>query len=234
MKEHAKELRSPRSSFFVVIEGVDRVGKNTQADLLAERLCSTDVMVRTFTTPDYKTATGKLIAEFLKGDVGLFGPPDKRRLDDEAIVFQSLLTTNRYEVSSQIQTALALGEVVVCVRWWPSAVLYGAEEGLDPVEIRAVCSGLPEPDLYVLLDVDPDRVARRLDRYSRYEAMESVQRSLSVSYRNMWLERLNDEHLDPAERIRWAIVRDDDNPAAVAESVWHHVCMIRPELRVDI
>lgn len=234
------------SPLFVVIEGVDRVGKNTQADLLARRLNQAGERAWKLTTPDYETATGALIGRYLRGKVGLRreGPGGDalgksvsiHALVDNTRVMNSLMIVNRYEVASKIRAALGLGHHVVCVRWWPSPYLYGAEDGLDGEPILEACALLPEPDLYVLLDAEVSSFAHLLDQESKYEACRATQERLVHAYRELWAippDAFSSRRPPLAAGQRpgaWPIVSASGSPDEVSGRVWRAVLGARPEL----
>ena len=230
-------------SLFVVIEGIDRVGKNTQADLLVRRLAEAGEKTRKYTTPDYRTASGDLVGRYLRGKVGLRGlvpgvveldPHGQQILFDNARSLNSLMIVNRYEVAAEIRGSLEQGLHVVCVRWWPSPYLYGLADGLDGGPILEACAHLPEPDLYVLLDADVASVAPRLDRESRYEARLGVQEGLARAYRKLWAApsgalSVRRPPLAAGERPgAWAIVQASASQGEVHERVWRAVLGFSP------
>lgn len=174
---------------FIVIEGIDRAGKSTQARLLYERLgkCGLEAMLCSF--PDYKSPTGKLIKDHLSGEV-YTAAVTKHGIGTssyDALAFQCVQTCDKYARAGAIMTALSQGQVVVSDRWWQSGLVYGADDGLDPVWLRDVYFCLPQADLNLLLDVSPDDVAvRRADPGDRYERDLPKQRRLRQSYLDLW------------------------------------------------
>ena len=207
---------------FVVFEGVDRCGKGAQSELLRQRLASLGLSVKAYWTPDRRTAAGELAGHLLRGQVELAGNESTRRA--EALALQCLLTCCRYEVAARVRADLVADTSVVCARWWPSAVVYAGEDGLDAEVIRAHSSFLPEPDLYVLLDVVPVTIAGRFDPGERYEAKVEVQERLADGYRRLWADRAA---VLPG---KWVVVNAGREPAAVADQVWSKVWPLRSEL----
>lgn len=208
---------------FVVFEGIDRVGKNTQADLLVERLSGAGQGVRKLTSPDYLSQSGIIISRLLRGVVRASCPGGPVQVPrDDAVLLSSAMIVNRYEVASRVRLALELGEHVACSRWWQSAVLYGAQDGLDEGQLRSACACLPQPDLAVLLDADVERVENLLDPCSRYEANIGVQHRLVQAYRQMWAEHAGDDS--------WSVIAADSSPLVLADRVWDLACRARPEL----
>ena len=213
---------------FVVLEGVDRCGKTSQAHLLRRRLNLLGLPASAYGTPDRRTAAGELAGRLLRGELllvedgGHYQTSEVKRY--EALALQCLFTCCRYEVAARVRRDLGSGTSVACVRWWPSAVSYAGEDGLDPEAVREHSSFLPEPDLLVLLDADPAVVAGRLDPRERYEASLDVQSRLALSYRRLWAEQAG---VLPG---KWATVDVGLAPDAVAEGVWGAVCRLRPEL----
>lgn len=196
---------------FVVLEGVDRCGKTSQAELLAQRIRDGGAPARTFGTPDRRLRTGHLAGKLLRGQVRLAGEVVP---DGDALVLQCVLTCNRYAVAAQVRETLRSGTSVVCVRWWPSAVVYGQADGLLRYLVLEASSFLPEPDLFVLLDVDPASIARRFDPAERYEADLDLQRKLADSYRYIWRAE------SAACPAKWVVVDGSQSESAVADLVW--------------
>lgn len=83
---------------FLVFEGLDRSGKSTQSDRLAEYLRQKKISVKKINFPDRTTTIGCLINSYLQS---------KSDLSDEAI--HLLFSSNRWEVSKQIEQDLARG-----------------------------------------------------------------------------------------------------------------------------
>lgn len=160
----------------VCLEGVDGCGKTTHAKLLAEKLGA-----RLFRFPDRGTAYGKVIDRCLKGDLSL-GPS----------VFQALQTANKLELALELDEARQRGPVVL-ERYWPSACVYGASDGLDMKWLIGQHIWLPQPDVFILLDVDAEeadaRVSGRRERKESYEAqgLQKLRRRVGL-YRRLWQE----------------------------------------------
>jgi len=197
---------------FVVLEGVDRSGKTTVARMLVGRLLDAKVRARCFTTPDRDTLCGGLAGSYLRTwyedrlPSGTF-----RGASEAAVVIQSLIMASRYEVASRVAAAREAGEVAVCVRWWPSAELYGTlADNLPAGLLAGACSFLPEPDLCALLDADASEVAGRLDPNERYEGDPALQARLAGAYRELWARRGRD---DP----RWLVLPAGKAPGDLAD-----------------
>jgi thymidylate kinase len=204
---------------FIVVEGIDRVGKDVQSGLLAHWL-RTWGKARKLSTPNYKSCSGKLVDLYLKDKVRLAeaaeDPAGSRSADrsiHDALVLECLMIADRYAVAHQVRAELAGGSHVVCVRWWPSALVYGHREGIDASWIRDACSSLPVPDLNILLDAEPP--VGRLDPENRYEFKE-VQEDLRRRYLALWgLEKSLDDRY-------WVVV----DAGAKVNEVANHICRI--------
>jgi dTMP kinase len=85
----------------VALEGIDKSGKGTQAELLFKRLRAAGHPVECIAFPDYETPVGKEIKRFLSGRVE-FGPE----------VRQFLYVANRWERKRDIDMWLKEGKVV--------------------------------------------------------------------------------------------------------------------------
>ena len=144
----------------VVFEGLDQSGKQTQAERLRDRLVAGGRTVRLLSFPSYDTHLGGEIGRALKGE-----------RDYAADTMQLLYVANRFEWKPEIERELARGTVVVCDRYLASSIAYGESFGLDARWLEEIQKYLPQPDLTVLLDIDPQVSASRKtadrDKYER-------------------------------------------------------------------
>ncbi len=181
----------------VAFEGLDQSGKQTQAELLRDRLAAHGRIVQLLSFPDYTTVIGAEIGRALRGERHY--PPD---------VMQLLYVANRYERKQEIAAARDGGTIVVCDRYLASSVAYGDAQGLDAAWLVTIQRYLPQPDVTILLDIPPDVSARRKrDDRDRYE------QDLAL------LGRVRDSYLRQAAS-GWARVDADRDRDAVAADVW--------------
>jgi len=144
----------------IAFEGLDQSGKQTQAELLRDRLSAAGRRVRLLSFPAYETPIGTEIARALRGS-----------RDYGADVMQLLYIANRYEWKPEIERERTDGAVLICDRYLASSVAYGEAQGLDPAWLLEIQRYLPQPDITFLLDIAPEVSARRKtadrDKYER-------------------------------------------------------------------
>ena len=189
-------------SYLIVFEGLDQSGKQTQAELLRDRLKDDGRKARLVSFPDYGTTIGEEIARALQGE-----------REYGADVMQLLYVANRFEYKPQLDSWLAAGDVVVCDRYRASSVAYGEAQGLDPLWLREVQKFLPAPSLTIMLDIAPETAVQRkaVDR-DRYERDLAMQARVRDSYRRQAAEQ-NWIRLD-GERPKDIIAADVFNAVA--------------------
>lgn len=155
-----------------MLEGPDGSGKSTQAGLLVKALEGRGISVEHLRDPG-GTAAGDAIRGILLGGHALVR-------EAETFLF---LASRAQLVAERIRPALAAGRTVVCERFTLSTVVYqGAAAGMagDPAAMDRlwktveISAGGLVPDLWIVLDVDPDlgigrkrREATPLDRIER-------------------------------------------------------------------
>ena len=152
--------RAANDGLLIAFEGLDQSGKQTQAELLRDRLTTRGRTVRLLSFPDYTTFIGAEIGRALHGECA-YGPD----------VMQLLYIANRYERTQEIVDAKQTGTILVCDRYLASSVAYGEAQGLDAAWLLDVQKYLPQPDVTILLDILPNVSARRKgagrDRFER-------------------------------------------------------------------
>src|SRR5205085_4108732 len=120
----------------IAFEGLDQSGKQTQAELLRDRLKQDGHKARLVSFPDYGPAIGEEIARALQGERE-YGPD----------VMQLLYVANRYELKPDLQRWLEGGLMLVCDRYVASSVAYGEAFGLDPAWLVEIQKFLPPAGL---------------------------------------------------------------------------------------
>lgn len=132
----------------VLIEGLDRSGKSTQAQILAERLNA-----QLYKFPDRSTHIGKIINQFLT-DLTF-------ELSDESV--HLLFSANRWERAAEIEQLLLEGTHVVMDRYVYSGIAYSLakEKSRDAEWLYNPDIGLPKPDLTFFLTVSLKELGNR-------------------------------------------------------------------------
>lgn len=140
---------------YIVLEGGDGCGKDTQLPLIVERIEALGDTVRTIREPYDSVTFGEMIRDMLFAQNG---QPNFAELPpDEQARFMNLA---RAEIVPMIAQAISLGEHVVVSRNWLSTMAYqGHEKGLSLDELdalRMLCEDAASeirPDLVILLDL---------------------------------------------------------------------------------
>lgn len=181
---------------FIAIEGVDAVGKRTQSSLLRSWLRERGMSTRTLSFPVYRTTIGKEIGKFLAGRVRY--PPQVRAM---------LYAANRWEEKAELERVLSQTDVVLVDRYSGSNLAYGISIGLQLDWLMGLESGLPTPDLTLVLDASPADLAPRRGAKDSYE-------------RNMDLQaRARRAYFDLASKFGWTVVDASRGINETAESV---------------
>jgi len=185
----------------IAFEGLDQSGKQTQAELLRDRLKQGGRKARLVSFPDYGTSIGEEIARALAGERE-YGPD----------VMQLLYVANRYERKDDLRRWLEGGLILVCDRYTASSVAYGEAFGLDPSWLTDMQKFLPPPALTIMLDIAPDTAAQRkaVDR-DRYE------RDLAL------LGRVRDSYRRQAAAEGWLVLDGERSKDLIADEVFSAV-----------
>jgi len=181
----------------IAFEGLDQSGKQTQAELLRDRLKQSGRKARLVSFPDYGTSIGEEIARALAGERE-YGPD----------VMQLLYVANRYERKDDLKRWLDGGLILVCDRYMASSVAYGEAFGLDPAWLIDMQKYLPQPALTILLDITPETAVQRkaVDR-DRYE------RDLEL------LARVRESYHRQAAEQNWLVLDGVQSKEAIATDV---------------
>jgi dTMP kinase len=151
----------------IVIDGIDKVGKATQAALLLKRLKQEKARARSISFPQYQeNVLGRFLAECLAGAHGDFLSLDPR-------IASIVYAADRFESLPKIKRWLEGGDLVIANRYVSANQIHQggkvkrAEDRkqflqwLDTLEYDVF--GLPRPDLIIHLEL-PVNIARALAR----------------------------------------------------------------------
>ncbi|KAM3124447.1 thymidylate kinase [Candidozyma auris] len=151
----------------ILIEGLDRSGKSTQATILAEKL---DAELIKF--PDRSTPIGQIINRYLV-DRDFHLPDQAAHL---------LFSANRWELANSLVESLQAGKNIVMDRYIYSGIAYSlAKKGaeMDSYEwLYGPDRGLPKPDLTLFLTISLEELSSRKgygeERYEQLEFQSNV------------------------------------------------------------
>ena len=183
------------AGLFISFEGIDGVGKSTQADLLEEHLrAAGKTVVRTLEPGG--TELGQEIRYLLlhrKGDVAPRA---------EALLYAA---DRAHHVATKVRPALERGEVVLTDRYLDSSVAYqgsGRDLGFDQVrELSMFAVDGLLPNLTVLLDLDAAKAAARRNKTgAEPDRLERAKAEFFETVRQAYLD------MAKAEPNRWLVI----------------------------
>jgi dTMP kinase len=191
------------AGLFISFEGIDGVGKSTQADLLESWLADQGKQVVRTLEPG-GTDVGIEIRKILLHHKGDLAPRA------EAALFAA---DRAHHVANKIRPALDSGKIVITDRYFDSSVAYqGAGRDLSRTEVRDLslwAVGGLLPDLTVLLDLPADRArVRRNSSGTEPDRLEKEKTEFFETVRAAYLD------LASAEPNRFLVV---DASASVSE-----------------
>lgn len=164
----------------IAFEGIDASGKETQSRLLSSWLSSKGLLVGYETFPRYELPMGKLIRDYLDGNISL---------SDEAV--HMLYEADRVEFCNTLTKDVEL-DYLVLDRYILSNLAFGAAKGLDVDWLRALQKKVIQPDITFYIDI-PVSVSfeRRGEGRDIHEMNVPLLASARYAYRSL---ALNQEH----------------------------------------
>lgn len=185
----------------IAVEGIDGAGKTTLANTLGDRLRAIGIAVNTSKEPT-RGQWGTVLRESAAS--GRLTPDEELRL---------LLLDRRQHVDELINPALSRGEVVILDRYYPSNAAYQGAAGLDVTELLAQNDFAPQPDVVLVLDLDPAEGLRRIRARGDEPNLFETEAALTAC-RRIFLEM----------PLPTRAVLDASKPATqVEQQAWQHI-----------
>lgn len=137
---------------FIVIEGIDGCGGETQTRLLSEFLNKNNRMAEQITFPQYDKPIGKLIHEFLYGHYD-FNP------EVQTLLYSSEFIQNK----ENIKKSLEQGKAIISDRYFTSTLVYQGLRGMDTEKMLQLSQlfDIIKPDLAILLKISAETSIKR-------------------------------------------------------------------------
>ncbi|MGI6151201.1 MAG: hypothetical protein ACOYIR_04530 [Christensenellales bacterium] len=209
----------------IAIEGIDGSGKTLQLELLQKQLetCGYSVSAKSF--PEYGSFFGKQIGALLKGDT-----LRADQIDSKSMCLWYAL--DRWQSFRDYVDGAV--DYLLLNRFTPSNAVYQSvraiDDGLPDIwdwvhELEQGTLGLPEPDCYVLLDVDPSLAQRNVDKKGTRDYISAGERDVYEAQAGLLL-RARARYLSIARRqSNFAVIpcMEEErllSPEAVFERVW--------------
>lgn len=173
----------------IVIDGIDKVGKETQTNLLVKRLRKEGKKVRAVHFPRYgENLLGALIRECIEGKHGDFAKLSPK-------IASVLYAADRFETKVWIEKLLARGYMVIADRYVSSNQIHQGGKikdakqrkeflkWLDTLEYKIF--GLPRPHLVIYLEL-PLELSHKLkeEYYRKYGTSKDTLENDKVYYHN--------------------------------------------------
>jgi dTMP kinase len=205
--------------FFLSFEGIDGSGKSTQARMLAEALRAAGREVLLTREPGGSPGAEEIRRLVLEGD------PDRWSAETEILLFTA---ARRDHLEKTIRPALARGAVVICDRFADSTRIFqGITRGdlRDTVDrLHALMIGV-EPDLTVLIDIDPEiGLSRAVARRGAEMRFEDMGLAFQTSARAGFLA------LASTHKARFRVIAGDAPAETVAARVLENVAPHLPQI----
>jgi dTMP kinase len=185
----------------IVLEGLDKSGKTTQAHLLHDYLNDKNPgQTVLFSFPDYSTKIGKQIRSFLDGKVQY-----------NAETKHMLLSANKWEKKENILESLRSKKTIILNRYYQSNLAYGLANGLDFEWLSILDKGMPKEDVTIVLDISP-RVS-----YLRSIANNFVLDDFEKN--REFLDAVRTNYLKLAKAFNWNVLHSDNSKDIIFRSI---------------
>jgi len=141
-----------KKSLLIALEGIDGAGKKTWSNMLKKHITKTNISVKIFDYPDYKSPWGKIIKEYLY---------NKIELDTTEQFFTYFIDILKDQ--EQIKKYLSNGNIVILNRYFSSTIAFQCTKGFPYHKALRIIEAVEPivPDIAFFLDVSPEIALER-------------------------------------------------------------------------
>ena len=177
---------------FILIEGPDTAGKSTQTQLLKEKLEEEGKTVELLHFPDYNSSFGKMIQEYLKGQLS-------DSTFEQFLAVQMVYIADQLAAQEKIQDLIQSGTWVIADRYDLSTLAYtSARLDLDSSVLIETFNGLLKkgilkhiaqmqdvllkPDVTFILDLPYEEIKKRKQELDGFESNDRFMEEVAKAY----------------------------------------------------
>jgi dTMP kinase len=135
------------SGKFIIIEGIDGCGGETQTKLLSDFLIAKNKQINLLSFPEYDKPIGQLIHNFLY---------EKYDLSPEvqALIYFSEFVSNKEEMENNLKN----GKILISDRYFTSTLVYQGLRGVETEKMLQLSEifKIPKPDLTIYIKISPE------------------------------------------------------------------------------
>lgn len=187
-----------------VIDGTDGTGKETQTNLLKERLLK-EFKVKKVSFPNYESSIGEMIKSYLKGDFGTLDTVNPYMVS----TLYALDRLNSF--NNDWRNNYENGDIIICDRYTTSNIIHQTTrlknkdsyiKWLKDYEYRKL--GLPFPDLVFYLDMPIEKtIELRKERLNKFNGSQEQ----DIHERNTkYLKECYNNAKEIAKKENWFVI----------------------------
>lgn len=164
----------------IAFEGLDKSGKHTQMNALADRLWSEGMRVETLSFHNYDSPVGQLIQKWLY-----------REFEMPLLAINYIISADKLAYLDKFKEWEQDGvDYLLIDRYLLSQMVYPIAMGLDVHVVEDLAKYIPEPDYTIMIDISVDTSIDRKGKHGDNDRIEENY-SLNEKVRAEYLSRLS-------------------------------------------
>lgn len=164
---------------FIVVEGIDGSGKTTLVTGISARLVELSKSIDVLTTREPTRHATTIRADMAAGT-------DEN--DDAEAYAKVFIADRKNHVQASIGPALRFGTHVVCDRYMGSTIAYQGNQGMDVKHLIRCHTGMPFPDLTIILDLPAEAARARREAAGSTDVFDRAKLDWVKSLRQRFLD----------------------------------------------
>lgn len=196
---------------FIVIYGINNIGKSTQAKKLVDWLKKSTYQAEYLKYPVYNSETGQEISGILRSG-------KKQGMDE--LAFQTLYYQNRKEFEPELRKKLSQGIIIVAEDYIGTSLAWGSAKGADYDTLKKLNSSLLQEDVAILLD--GKRFTNAIEQQHLHESDARL------------AEQVRRRHLEIGKELNWKKVHANQPVEKVSQDIIAVVKLFLPKIKRKI
>jgi dTMP kinase len=178
-------IKNPYPGKFIVLEGIDGAGCETQVKLLFDYLKKQGKSVKRLYYPDYRGPIGRLIHQYLHKQYEF-------PVDVQFLLYFADFIKDREKINQWIGE----DKIIISDRYFTSTLAYQCLKGFPLKEALKIAKifKLLKPDLIIYLKISPDtsiqRKLKEKKKLDRHESNKKFLNNLTIFYQNLIKNRI--------------------------------------------